>query len=232
MTTPVTDTEQAAETVEQVDISDFLSAVNAYIEAYALEPSADHAKTDNDCRIAYTALDPEGRSMARKYVDEAAQQFVMAGKLVEAQAMFPLRDSIRKPPRKVRTGPASARRSTVNPTEAFVSLVASVRLAYALAFTSSGSVTGLADDWQEQIDALATEEAQGRAAEYRAWVDSGMSTEEPHATDVEKAAARVSLGRAAKGQGRRPKTAVAVESATEADGSSEGSSDSAPADGE
>jgi hypothetical protein len=193
-TTAVADGNTVVETETPVDLSKFNDAVSDAISDGA--PSKDDVKS---VRQAYGELEPRrGKSAARARLDDDIREAVESGNVLGAQSLYALKDAIAK------SGGLKGGRTAAapkNPTEAQVARVLAIQLGYALAFTIVPE--GVDPDWKDQVKADSTLEAQ--AKEYRTWLENGQEGEEPSVPESAKAGARISLGRAPKGQGRKPK---------------------------
>lgn len=153
----------------------------------------------------YRELGRKPKARARTYVDEQAQEAVMSRNLEHGRAFFLLRDALVKAPNPPKPRPAKPRH---NPTDGVVISIASIQIAYSLATLEAHANPTLDVDWQERIAAVATAEAQERALAYLQWLRDKQEGAEPEASDVEKAAARIALGRSPKGAGRKPRLEV------------------------
>ena len=157
---------------------------------------------------AYADLEPRaGKSAGRAHLDDTTREVVLEGNLEAAQRLFALKDALSARP----SGGSSIQRLT--PTEAHIELVQGIQLGYALAVGHPGA--GVDADWGDKLT-QPDDELVKIAAEYREWLASGQMGQEPSATKVAKAAARISLGRGPKGQGRRPNSKAATTTLAEA----------------
>lgn len=212
MTAPVDETTAteateavAVEPTEVVDLTAFEEAVLEVVE----DPENVSEEATLAARTAYQALGRNGKTAARKHVETAAVDAVMAGNLPEAQTLHRLKDEILKPI-PADTKPRAPRKPK-NPTEGVVAGIVAIQLGYALAVQAAMNTENIDANWQEQVSVLATGEAQERAGAYVAWLLAKQEGVEPEVSELEKAAARVALGRAPKGQGRKPKEATVEE---------------------
>lgn len=232
MTAPVTDetvteatatetptpSEDSVETEKAtVDLTSFEAAVEALLGA---PEGTDPADLVFAVRREYHEHDRNGKTAARKFVEDRQITAIMNSDVAGAQTLIRLKDEMIKP--MPVSGAPRAPKPPKNSTEDVVAQIASIRLAYSLAMLRANSNELLDAGWNEQVDELATSESQDRSAAYAAWLEAKQEGEEPQANEVEKAAARISLGRAPKGQGRKPKNvedaAKAAAEASDADG--------------
>lgn len=200
MTAPAVETatapaEQPAATVE-ADLSGFQDAVlNVIADPTNVDP-ADVEKA----RAEYLKLDRKGKAAARAHVSEGSQTAVFNGNLPEAQALMRLNQELVVPTQtKGKTGGAKPK----DPTEAFALEQATAQLAYSLTVLNKPEAV---DDeaLAAKLGELVTEDVQALADQYRTWVSNGSKGDEPELPEYAKAAARISLGRSPKGQGRKP----------------------------
>lgn len=153
-------------------------------------------------REVYRGLDKKGRAAALRWLTERGKKLVLQGKFAEAQsAVMILEQAKRRPAPANPIGP----RPKANPTPVVVDQVASIALGYAVAVLLAAENPHLDEDWETRRDALVTAAGQDAALAYARWLQNRQKGEEPMATEVQKAAARVALGRSPKGQGRKPR---------------------------
>lgn len=201
--TPTPAVDSVEETKEPVDTTDFEAAVEALLAAVAQDAAGDHSDELFAVRSEYHDFNRAGKNAARKIVEDRAHGAIMNSELAAAQALLSAKDEMLKP--LPASGTPRAPRAPKNATDDVVQAIAAIQLAYSLSMLKAHGSTELDADWQERISANATSDAQDRTAAYAAWLEAKQEGEEPAANDVEKAAARISLGRAPKGQGRKPK---------------------------
>jgi len=156
----------------------------------------------------YRSLDDKGRLAARRYLENDAKEKVLEGKFAEGQSILLLADRIKKPITRKRIRSGTSTRKPRNRTGAVATHIAAIQLGYSLAMLDAHNDQTLDQNWQDQIAEHATAEAQERAGQYALWLKGGQEGDEPEVSEVEKAAARISLGRAPRGAGRKPKTAT------------------------
>lgn len=157
--------------------------------------------------LYYRSLDAGSRTTARRYLENDAKQKVLEGKFAEGRSILLLADRIKKPVTRKRVRSSTPTRKPRNRTGEVATHIAAIQLGYSLAMLDAHNDQTLDPDWQDRIAEHATAEAQERAAQYALWLKGGQKGEEPEISEVEKAAARISLGRAPKGAGRKPATA-------------------------
>lgn len=214
-------------------VTDEQFAFHAAVKKVIDNPDA--AKDDKSDEIvairrAYGALSKDERRSVKLWLKETSQTLVDEGvekddmsKVKSGNAVVIITRTALKPLAPVSSITGSTA-TPADPTDAFVELKSTVYLAYAVVEATKGE--SVDESEAEKVQALVTSEAQTRAVAYRAWIEGGMEGEEPEATNLEKAAARISLGRSPKGQGRKPggKNKAADADAAPAD------ADAAPAD--
>jgi hypothetical protein len=193
---------------EVVDLSAFKDAVENVIS----DPADVSEEDTKAAQHEYRELSRKGKAGARSYVEDQTANAVLAGNLGQAQALLALADALRNSGTKT-SGP-SAPRKPKNPTDSYVEHVAQIQLAYSLSVLNAPE--NLDEDWKERVQAKCDADAQTRAQAYRAFVEAKQEGDEPEATESEKAGARISLGRAPKGQGRKPKGVEEAEKAAAA----------------
>ncbi len=204
-----TETTEVASTpaTEEVNIESFSQSFDKLLKSKAKDRSslADSAVAE------YASLEGRGnKSAARRIVDKAVDDSIRSGDIATAQLIIiSVRDKL------VTTKPATGRKPK-NPTEAAVETVATIGIAYNLALANEAKGKNVDPDWQEKASALVTNEAVERANTYVAWLNSGQEGDEPKISEIEKSAARISLGRGPKGQGRKPKTQAEKDAAAAA----------------
>lgn len=204
MTTAVVEPQATEDTEAVLDISDFVAGLDTFVSA---DDNADLHSLGTVVREKYRALDRAEKTLARRTVDTRATTAIYAGDILVAQRLVRIKDELVKPAKTTRV-----RVAPKNHTDAVVSEILAIQLGYSLAVARASADTDLDADWQQKIAALATGEAQVRATEYAAWLDGKREGDEPEGvTEVEKSAARISLGRGPKGQGRKPKVAAEAE---------------------
>lgn len=199
--TPAPAAESVETEKEPVDTTAFEEAVEALLNAPAGTETKDLVLA---VRREYHNFDRNGKTVARKMIEDQGISAVMNSQLDAAQTLIRLKDEMIKP--LPVSGQPRAPRAPKNSTEDVVAQIASIQLAYSLSMLKANSNSELDADWQSKIADIATAEAQDRAGAYAAWLEAKQEGDEPEASEVEKAAARVSLGRAPKGQGRKPKS--------------------------
>lgn len=212
--TPAPATETVETEKEVVDITAFQAAVDTLLGA------PDGSDTDAlvlAVRTEYHEFGRAGKTAARKLVEEGGTAAIMNSDLASAQTLLRLKDEMVKP--LPTSGQPRAPKAPKNSAEEVVAHIAAIQLAYSLSMLAANSNSALDENWGEQVSEIATAEAQERAGAYAAWLVAKQEGPEPEASEVEKAAARVSLGRAPKGQGRKPK---GVEEAAKAAADAEG----------
>ena len=188
----VTEATATTATEAPVDLSKFNDAVSNAISDGA--PSDDEIKA---VRRVYGELEPrKGKSAARAKLDDDIKESIENSNVVSAQALFKIKDAI------VKSGGLKGTRTAApkNPTEAHVSNVLAIQLGYSLAY--SNVADGVDANWVDQVKS--TPELEADAQKYRAWLSGGQEGTEPEVSDAAKAGARISLGKAPKGQGRKP----------------------------
>lgn len=188
------------ETADDFDAETFTTLVTNAMDA----PTDPEAEDTQALLAHYRTLDRKGKAAGRKYIEDEAQKEVMQGNLAYAQALFSIRDLVVNAPKAPKERKPAAPRH--NPTSGVVNSIAAIQIGYSLAMVSAHGNPTLDSDWQERIGEVATTEAQARAQAYMEWLIDKQPGEEPEAGEVEKAAARIALGRSPKGQGRKPKT--------------------------
>ncbi|WKW85539.1 hypothetical protein SEA_REYNAULD_87 [Rhodococcus phage Reynauld] len=195
MTAP---TDQATGSVTTVDV---LSAFKDLIADAIVEAPDCSDEQKNSVYEEYVGLDRNAKTTARTFVESEIRDAVRERKFPEAQVLSDLRDGMVSAAKSAAA--STPRKRNRNRTEETVATILPIQLGYSLAMIAAQEEAGLDPNWQEQIAAGATPEAQERAQQYRNWLLNNQSGEEPEANEAEKAGARISLGRAAKGQGRR-----------------------------
>lgn len=195
-------TPSATESVEKapVDTTAFEVAVETLLEVPA---GADNTAQIFEVRREYHEFDRNGKTVARKLVEERATTAIMNSDINGAQVLIRLKDEMIKP--MPVSGTPRAPKAPKNSSDDMIAQIASITLAYSLAFGEAKSNPAMDPDFEAKVAELATADAQQRSAAYATWLKNKQEGEEPEASEVEKAAARVSLGRAPKGQGRKPK---------------------------
>lgn len=202
-----------APTEAPVDLTKFNDAVSDAISDGA--PSADEIK---NVRRVYGDLEPrKGKSAARNKLDEDVRDAIKASNVIQAQALLEIKDAILKGGGLKGTRTAAPK----NPTEAHTSNVLAIQIGYSLAY--SNVPEGVDPNWVDLVKA--TPELEQAAQSYRKWLSEGQEGTEPEVPEAAKAGARISLGKAPKGQGRKP----GKDKATEASNPAAGALDSAPA---
>ncbi|URG17461.1 hypothetical protein Mbo2_091 [Rhodococcus phage Mbo2] len=211
MTAPAT--ENATPEVE-ADLTEFKAVVE--LVSGATDETAKDA-TDK-ARTVYRDLGRKGMAAARSYLSDLGNKIVLEGDLDKAQKVIKLSQDILKPAPSAKKGGSSANKAPKDPTAEHIDHVAAIQLGYSLSILEAPE--GIAEDWRERAAAKADEEAQTQAQEYRRFLLNKQEGTEPNVPEFVKAGARISLGRAPKGQGRKPKaveeTALAAAEAGEA----------------
>ena len=200
-------------------VAEFMSTVRAMIDADV----SVFADKDNDETVAvrrlFGALDKDGKRQVRGFIrDEIATLLAEQGDISAQLASDPSLatelvavaqksagwNSLKDHGLRALSAPTtSAPRKVVDPLVAIAENVAQIQLAYALAI--SDLPEGIdADALNAKVAELVTEDSQAQAAEYRAFIENGQDGTEPEFSQTVKAAARISLGRGPKGQGRKP----------------------------
>lgn len=194
--------DQATVEEETVDLTDFNAALDAVDPESAKDSKNELVKT---VRRAYTALSRLGKTEARNQVKDDAQKAVMDGHLEKAQKLFLIQN----------TGLKVLAATTAKPkdnTTKSAERVLGIQLAYSLAYTAAQADETVDDakfaELVSQTDADRAE-SEARARVYVDWLKGGQEGDEPEASAVEKAGARLSLGRGPGGQGRKPASASA-----------------------
>lgn len=215
-TTPATAAAPAAAAVEEViDLQPFKDATENSIS----DPSNGAADEDvTALKTAYAALGRKGKAQARAHLEGELKQVILAKDFATAAVIYGLLDAIKTTSGK---GDGSTR-VTKTHTEKTVFAVAAIQVAYSLAMGRGQADTKLDSGWEEKIPEFANGESQAQAKAYAAWLENKQEGEEPKASDVAKAAARIALGKAPHGSGRKPK---AVEEAALAAAEATGSED-------
>ncbi|AKL88268.1 hypothetical protein GMA3_91 [Gordonia phage GMA3] len=230
-TDETTETEATVNTIS-VEALEFKANVDKLIDANVTAFADKDSETVTDIRRAFGALDKDAKRNVRQFIKDAiavllTEQAEVAADLANnperatelvdiakrAAAYNSVKDFGLKPLAAQSTG-ERATRKPADPALAVGKNIAQVQLAYAVAMASVPTNVDPARI-TEITGELVTEAAQTEALEYRAWIYGGMEGAEPEASDVAKAAARISLGRGPKGQGRKPKTADVPESDAE-----------------
>lgn len=212
--TATTAADETAQVATEVETPDFdLARFKDAVENVISDPS-DISKEDiNKARVEYRALSRKGMTAARNYVESEGTKAVMEGNLPQAQALIKLGQELKKAPSTAGQGKGSSTRPT-DPTEAYLQDISVVQLAYSLvALNKPKEVAG---DVDTRLAAILTEDAQTQGLAYREWIENKFEGEEPEAPEFVKQAARVSLGRAPKGQGRKGKAIEEAKAAEEA----------------
>lgn len=184
----------AAPAVEEapIDLTKFNDAVSDAISDGA--PSAEEIK---NVRRVYGELEPrKGKSAARAKLDDDVRDAIQGSNITQAQALLAIKDAILK------SGGLSGKRTAApkNPTEAHTSNVLAIQIGYSLAY--SNVPEGVDPNWIDLVKA--TPELEASAQSYRKWLSDGQEGDEPEVPEAAKAGARISLGKAPKGQGRKP----------------------------
>ena len=196
---------------EPVDIAAFSRAAERAFGAVT-QGTADDDQVEallSDALTAYASLNRASKIAARKWLAKLGHDAVMSENAKLARVIFTTRDRITK-----RTGPAAAplrlRRAVPNPVEHLTALALAYSVAVSdLATKAADGVDDIPADAQERATSALTEELQANAQRYRRWLEAGQDDEEPDVSEVAKAGARLSLGRSARGVGRKPKTKAA-----------------------
>lgn len=217
--TPTPATENVEVEKEPVDLTAFQAAVDALIAAVTANPASELTDELFEVRKEYHELDRVGKAAARKAIEDGAVAAIMGSRVTEAQALLRTKDEMLKA--VPASGTPRAPRTPKNVTDEVVATLAGIQLAYSYNMVSAQENPALDDDWQERVANAATQDAATRVAAYVGWLEAKQEGAEPEANDIEKAAARIALGRAPKGQGRKPK---AVEEAAKAAEAAEGES--------
>lgn len=192
----------AAENAEKapVDTTAFEVAVETLLE---VAPGADNSAEIFEVRREYHEFDRNGKTVARKLVEERATTAIMNSDIHGAQVLIRLKDEMIKP--MPVSGTPRAPKAPKNSSDDVIAQIAAITLAYSLAFGDAKNNPAMDADFEAKVAELATADAQQRSAAYATWLKNKQEGDEPQISEIEKAAARISLGRAPKGQGRKPK---------------------------
>jgi len=213
MTAPTVDQTAAAETTEApeevVDLREFNDAVtNAISDG---DPGKEELRA---VRRVYGTLEArKGKYAARAQVDEDIRSAIQSGNLRDAQALYIVKDALTKG--GLSSGGGGSK-SAKNPVEAHLTTMASIGVAWSLV-QANGPAGADPADLQTRAQALITTDTISQAQEYVNWLNSDQEGDEPDVPEVAKAAARVSLGRAPKGQGRKKNKSTETAAAAPAD---------------
>ncbi len=187
--------EAATSTPEvEIDLTAFESAVAAAVserdETTGTVPEAALAPV----QAAYRELEGnKAKAAARKFVDEAMKEAMIATDLPLARANLDVSGALKAG----NATKARAERTPANPTEAYVNLVAGLVLATELAQLTQPE--GVDEDWPTKVTE-AVNEARAAATELRAWAASEDEDkgDAPEAPAFAQAAVKLSVGKSAK----------------------------------
>lgn len=220
MTAPAS--ESTSTQADEPDLTEFQEAAAAVLAADA-DAVAD---ATNTARKAYRETGRKGMAAIRAYLsDESNRVILVEGDLDKAQKLIKLSQDILKPaPSKKKD---QVQKTPKDITADYIEHVAAIQLGYSLSILEAPAA--LAEGWKEQVQVKADETAQEQARTYRIFLENKQEGEEPDVPEFVKAGARISLGRAPKGQGRKPK---AVEEAAERDAVAAVQAEAAPVQAE
>jgi hypothetical protein len=196
--TPDTDVEAPEEegteeeTVE-TDLTDFKAAVEVAVATKDATSGELPTASLEPVRAEYRKLNgAKGKNAAKRYIDAAVRSAMNALDIQTARAHMELLD---KAMTAAGSGTKAPEKAPADPTEAFVNLVAGLRMALEMV----DEPEGLKDGWNEQVEALIDAQRQS-ARDYVAWSksDDEDKGEEPEIPGFVKAAVKLSQGRAAK----------------------------------
>lgn len=193
------------------EVAEFWTLVSDYADQGA-SAGLDDKKSDASLEIrrAYGALDKDAKRQARAIVRDAkdteledagkAQATDPAAAMAHMARSFALLNVINN---GFAALSSAAPKSAGDPVEAAVALTAQIQLAYAVSMATAPAGVDSAD-YSARVSASLTENDQSDAIAYRNWIEAGQTGDEPNVSELAKSAARISLGRSPKGQGRKP----------------------------
>ncbi|AOE44604.1 hypothetical protein SEA_JUMBO_97 [Gordonia phage Jumbo] len=199
------------------EVTDFVKIVSDLVAANP----ANFANEDTDeilvIREAFAKLsDKDARRQARTFIrdakltaDKEMNDAVVTGdaaKIVPAAQRAGAYATVIQHGFKVISAERGSVKNAADPVAAAAALVAQIQLAYAVALSDIPAGISV-EDFQAKVAEIVTPDEQNAATQYRAFIENGQKGDEPNVSDLAKAAARVSLGRGPKGQGRKPKAA-------------------------
>ncbi|USH45091.1 hypothetical protein SEA_CAMERICO_95 [Gordonia phage Camerico] len=210
------------------EVAEYWAAVSDAADNAPEELKDKTTDTMVELRRLFGALDKDGKRQARAIVRDAKDtELATAGEkqatdpaaaMAHMGRSFALLNVINNGFSAL--APAGSPKTAADPVAAAVALTAQIQLAYAVSMAEAPAGIS-AEDYQARVSASLSENDQAHAQSYRAWLENGQTGTEPEVSDLAKAAARISLGRGPKGQGRKPKsaeTAPAADPAATVDG--------------
>lgn len=195
-TTEAPPAEAKTNTAPEFDLSAFQAAAEAAAKE-ADTATGELALVEVEKVVAeYRKIDgAKGKAAAKTWLGEQMKAAMMSEppRIEEARSYLQLQNSMSA------GGSSGGSKAPADPTEAFVHLAATLRLAIGLL----DAPEGVSDDWQAKAKAL-VDESQEAATAYRAWVTSDAEDkgDEPEASAVVKNAVKLALGKSAKPGGR------------------------------
>jgi hypothetical protein len=159
---------------------------------------------------AYAALDgAKLKNAAKRFLNEAMKDAMNDMDVVKARSFMELNEKLKAGGTKAKK--AAAPRVPADPTEAFVERLATLTVAYQLAYEAVPE--GVTEDWQEKLQAAVDGVDADQTVAYRDWLTS-EAEDKGDAPDVPfliQAAVKLSLGRSAKpGKARKATSSGAV----------------------